>query len=621
MDRETWDRWCERGILGLVLSILVLGPLAYGAVRPLEFAVIQSLTIGVVFLWMLRLWLQPLPVFFFPPVCWTVVAFIIYAIIRYQLAPIEYVARLELIKVLVYAFLFFAVANNLNRKESAQAIVVTLIAVAFALSVFGIFQVITRYEKVWGMIKPEGYVIRASGTFINPNNFAGFLEMILPLALACTVMSKFKHASKVIFAYASLVILVALGATLSRGGWIAGGLMLIVFCSILIARRDFRLRSVIIFALLLSLGFGLIASAEQCQKRFKDVFEKSEIQNSRSHYWKIAQHIWHEDIWLGAGPAHYDYRFRQYRPPSLQGRPQFTHNDYLNTLADWGLIGLGIIAAFIVLFHWGVFRSWRYVQRGSSDLGRKKSNKAAFVMGGSLGVLALLFHSVVDFNMHIPSNAILAFTLIALVTSYLRFATDSFWISLRWIGKSIVTLVACAGMFYLGEQAIRQTREHLLLTQAANEKDGAYRKLDLLQNAFKIEPMNFETTYAIGEIYRAKSLNGNRGYEELTQQAMDWFKRSIDLNPFFPDSYLRYGMCLDWIGKTDEAKEFFDRATQLDPNGYYTIAHQGWYLMQLGDLEGAKQKFNRSLELMYNSIAESYLEIIEQKIAESAAEK
>ncbi len=621
MDREQWDSWCERGILGLVLSILVLGPLAYGAVRPIEFAVVQSLTIGVVLLWVLRLWLKPLPVFFFPPICWAVIAFVLYAIIRYQLAPIEYVARLELIKVLVYAFLFFAIANNLNRKESAQTIVVTLIAVAFALSAFGIFQVITRYEKIWGMIKPEGYVIRASGTFINPNNFAGFLEMILPLALACTVMSKFKHASKVIFAYASLVILVGLGATLSRGGWIAGALMLIVFCTILIMRRDFRLRSVIIFALLLSVGFGLIASAEQSQKRFKEVFDKGEIQNSRGHYWKIAEQLWREDIWLGAGPAHYDYRFRQYRPSSLQGRPQFTHNDYLNTLADWGLVGLGIIAAFITLFYVGVFKTWRYVQRSSSDLGRKKSNKAAFVMGGSLGVLALLFHSVVDFNMHIPSNAILAITLIALVTSYLRFATDSFWSSLGWPFKSIITLVAFAGMFYLGEQAIRQTREQLVLAQAAGEKDGSDGKLNLLQMAFKIEPKNFETAYAIGEIYRVRSLNGNRGYEELTQQAMDWFKRSMDLNPFFPDSHLRYGMCLDWIGKTGEAKVFFDRAAQLDPNGYYTVAHQGWYLMQLGDLEGALEKFMRSEQLMHNSIAESYLEIIEQKMSEAAAEK
>ena len=55
MNRETLDRWCEGGILGLVLVILVLGPLATGAVRPVEFLVIQGLTLGVLALWGARL--------------------------------------------------------------------------------------------------------------------------------------------------------------------------------------------------------------------------------------------------------------------------------------------------------------------------------------------------------------------------------------------------------------------------------------------------------------------------------------------------------------------------------------------------------------------------------------
>jgi len=50
MNRETLDRWCERGILALVLVILVLGPLATGAVRPREFLIIQGLTLGVLVL-------------------------------------------------------------------------------------------------------------------------------------------------------------------------------------------------------------------------------------------------------------------------------------------------------------------------------------------------------------------------------------------------------------------------------------------------------------------------------------------------------------------------------------------------------------------------------------------
>src|SRR5260221_10218772 len=134
MNREKLDGWCERGILGLVLGILVFGPLATGAVRTLEFLVIQALTLGVILLWGLRFWLNPKPKLFWPPICWAVVAFAGYAIARYLTADIEYAARQELVRVLVYAVLFLAILNNLHRQESVQIITLTLIFLAMAIS-------------------------------------------------------------------------------------------------------------------------------------------------------------------------------------------------------------------------------------------------------------------------------------------------------------------------------------------------------------------------------------------------------------------------------------------------------------------------------------------------------
>ncbi len=127
MSREVLDGWCERAILALVLAILVFGPLAFGAVTAPAFVVIQTLTLGVMLLWGARCWLQPRPQLLWPPICWAVVAFSAYAIGRYLTADIEYVARQELIRVLVYAFLFLAILNNLRRQEAIQAISCTLV--------------------------------------------------------------------------------------------------------------------------------------------------------------------------------------------------------------------------------------------------------------------------------------------------------------------------------------------------------------------------------------------------------------------------------------------------------------------------------------------------------------
>src|SRR5262245_50503481 len=109
MNREILDRWLERGILGVVLGILVLGPLAFGAVHGLVFGTITVLAAIVMVFWVARIWCNSRPRFLWPPICWAVLAFLLYAVVRYRNADIEYVARSEVLRVLLYGFLFFAI--------------------------------------------------------------------------------------------------------------------------------------------------------------------------------------------------------------------------------------------------------------------------------------------------------------------------------------------------------------------------------------------------------------------------------------------------------------------------------------------------------------------------------
>src|SRR5437588_755837 len=225
MKREALDQWCERGILVLVLAILVSMPLAFGG-RPqpasglrvadflagAPFLIAEWLTLAVGALWLCRLWLNPGQRWLWPPVCWAVLAFTLYAIGRYLTADIEYVARQELLRILVYALLFFAILNNLHRQELVHAIVLTLICLAMVISFYAIFQFLTGSDRVWHLRTP--YPRRGTGTYISPNHLGGFLEMILPLGLAYTLASRTKPVVKVLLGYASLVILAGIGITL-----------------------------------------------------------------------------------------------------------------------------------------------------------------------------------------------------------------------------------------------------------------------------------------------------------------------------------------------------------------------------------------------------------------------
>ena len=620
MNRDIADNWCERGILGLVLAILVFGPLATGAVRSPDFLVIQGLTLGVLLLWGARLWLNARPKILWPPVCWAVLAFTLYAIGRYLTADIEYVARQEMIRVLVYAGLFFAVLNNLHRQESMQIIALTLVFLAMLVASYALFQFFSGSNKVWNFTSPYGH--RGSGTFISPNNCAGFLEMILPLALAWTLVSRAKPTLKVFVGYAALVILCGILVTVSRGGWIATGLTLVTLFTVLLFHRTYRLPSLVILIALVGGGLYFLPRVHFFKARFQEITKHDKLDsNARFDLWLPAVQMWHTNPWWGVGPGHYDYRFRAWRPVTEQRQPEHAHNDYVETLADWGIIGTALITAAWALLGAGTVKTWKSVGGIQSDLGgRGNSTKFALVLGASLGLLAILFHSVVDFNLHIPANAILAVTLMALLSSCTRFATDNYWFTARLPVKFLATAFLLAGIGYLGAQEIRRAQEEHWLEQARQAPDLSPERIAALEKAATIEPLNAATAYSLGETLRLQSWEGNEDYAELAAQAMKHFARAAELNPYDGYNFLRTGMCLDWIRQHEKAEPFYERAAALDPNGVFTTAYVGWHYVQANDYAAAKVWFERSLNLDWNqnTIAETYLKICDQKLSAAA---
>jgi len=637
MDRNVLDRWCERGILGLTLGILASMPLAFGG-RPQEpagcfldfwlldpFLLAQWLMVPLLGLWLARLWLSPKLRLLWPPICWAVVAFAAYAVGRYLTADIEYVARQELLHILVYGFLFLAIVNNLHRQEAMQVIGLTLIFTAMAISFYAAYQFLTGSNRVWHTVSPFPH--RGSGTYICPNHLAGFLEMLLPLGMAYALVGRFKPLTRVLLGYASLAILSGIAVSVSRGGWISTLVALLLFFGVLMTNRAYRLPSVVLLVVLVGAGVYLVPKSEVFQTRARQLIADGQVRDdARFALWQPALRVWHDNVLWGAGPAHYDFRFRQYRPLEIQARADRAHNDYLNALADWGVAGAGLIASAWLLLFLGVYKSWRYVRSAPRDLGgRQSSNRFALVLGATLGLIAILCHSVVDFNMYIPANALLAIALMAMVSSHLRFATDQYWVTIRPWAKVAGSVVLAAGLGYLGWQSCRHTAENVWLARAARAEYVSSSQAERLQKAFAVEPMNGATAYAIGEIYRLQSAEGGEGYQQLTARAMEWFARARKLNPWDGASDLSYGWCLDWLDRSDEAWPYFDRADQLDPNGYYTMACVGLHYIQRGEYAAARPWMERSLDLGKNVQVKSglldaafYLDLINRKLLDAA---
>ena len=221
-------------------------------------------------------------------------------------------------------------------------------------------------------------------------------------------------------------------------------------------------------------------------------------------------------------------------------------------------------------------------------------------------------------------QAIVGVTLLAILSSNLRFATERHWVKLRLPLKIFVTLALAGGVIYLTGQEWRRGQETVWLARAGRLPDYFSPAHEAaLEKAFAAEPMNFATAYALGEDWRTESFNGAENYEAEAGEAMKWFARAQALNRFDGYNWLRYGMCLDWLDRHGEAEKYFSQAEALDPNGYYTIANIGWHYVQAGDYAAARPWFRRSLQLDYldNDIARSYLDLVEQKLMDQASGK
>jgi O-antigen ligase len=613
---------CERGILAAVLAILIWGPLAYGSVRVnpetqegahlYGLLVIQGLTALAAALWAVRIFTQQPFRLLWPPICWAVLAFVIYAIVRCSEAEMAYAARQNLQCVILYGALFVVIVNNLNRRESATAAAVALIAVGVGESFFAFYQFMTHYAKIWVELKPAAYVLRGSGTYKNPNSFAGFTEMVLPLALAYTVLSRFSATVQVLLGYSALVRMAGVMVSQSRGGIAAMVVSLAAFCVVLLFQPDYWWRGALALAVLGAAVLVLVQQFGAVEDRFGGgLIDKGD---GRVFYWKAAERIFQEHPWWGAGPGSFQYLYPRVANVYAQAVPRNAHNDYLNTLCEWGLAGFAIVMAALALLLDGVIRVWPFVTRGPAGLGSKNSSRAAFVLGAALGLLAILIHSMVDFNMQVPANAVTAISLMALLTAHWRFGTERFWFNPGSFGKVLLAAAAAGAVWFLGREGLQAGREFYWLESGLNAATWE-RQVEDFKRAERIQPGNYITDYMLGESYRIHAWQGNAGSDDLAREAMPWLERAMALNPYDYETWLSYGRCLDWLDRPKEATRYFVQGLELFPHSARAQWMFASHCLVLRNYSIAQFWLGLSMQVAPSPEAEGYLEMLKERMA------
>ena len=123
--------------------------------------------------------------------------------------------------------------------------------------------------------------------------------------------------------------------------------------------------------------------------------------------WKGTLVMIKDHLLLGSGAGAYSTVFPQYQLPGTTARFYEAHNDYLHFVAELGILFLPLFGWWLVTF---VLACRRKLQSSSRQTW-------GLALGAMTGVIAILFHSFVDFNLLIPANALLFIVLTALVVT------------------------------------------------------------------------------------------------------------------------------------------------------------------------------------------------------------
>jgi O-antigen ligase len=257
-------------------------------------------------------------------------------------------------------------------------------------------------------------VRRAMGTYTNPDHLAGLLEMLLPMGLALLLFSVGRRRrderrgwrdrvaflssvrGHVAVVYGAIALLLLLGVIFSRSrAGIALGMLGILLSTMMFSRRIGGdnvygpTGTVVAFALGAGIAIGLVPVLD----RFS---VDAAVGDARWSIFSATLDGIGAFAPIGSGPGNYPDIFPAFQPLALgQWFINHAHNDYLEWLFEGGLFA----AALMVLLFGLYVRQWLKVWT------RDAWSRYRFVqVGAGIGILLLLLHSLVDFNLHIPAN-------------------------------------------------------------------------------------------------------------------------------------------------------------------------------------------------------------------------
>jgi len=437
-----------------MLVVVIFTALAFGSNEPWSVGLFQLMIAVLLMMWVVKSVADKRVKISVPALALPILGLVLLGLVqsiaytgsdgRIRSLSMDFEATRGATLMLFFLLASFIIARNFFvTRERLGAMANVLIVYGLALSVFALMQYFTWDGRIY-WTRPTPWPV-AFGPFANRNHYAGYMEMLTPLPLALVLARGVRKESWVFYGFAAAIMGMSIFVSLSRGGMVglmAGMAFVIVMSArfgkrlerakmnaesrgekrFIVERSSSRLKrtgAAIACAIAIAVGIfwigaeGLVNRAAQSIDQMKSSSDEKASLFFRQEIWKDTLKLFRANPVLGVGLGAYETVFPIYARHDGMFVVNYVHNDYLQALSDGGIVGLGLALLFIVLLFRAVARSLK-----SPD-----PLLAGLALGCGAGVFSLLVHSMFDFNLQIPSNALL-FLFLSAVLSRIAASVD-----------------------------------------------------------------------------------------------------------------------------------------------------------------------------------------------------
>jgi O-antigen ligase len=420
--------WANSALFYYFLAVLVWAPLPLGSNRDWSTSLLAALLLAGLLWAMILLPLQHIQITAALRKAWPALAALIatQVWVAMQLALGITVApdstRLALLLGAALVAAFILVLVLIDSRERILTITSVLVACGVFQAFFAGTAMMSDLQQ-FALLDKTFDRNRATGTFINRNHLAGFLEMNLAIGIGMLVAQLHRRPARSwrefmrrtvdtmlsrkfrLRLYLAIMV-VGLVLTRSRMGNTAffTSLLLCGTAGMLLQQRVTR-HAVIFFVSLLLIDIYIVGNwfgVDEVVDRLQHTTLEAEKRDEVAIDTVV---MWQDNFWVGTGA---DTFFQAYiyggymSPDSLYYR--HAHNDYLEIGTGYGFIGFALLGVAVLTSLWQALLAQRR---------RKSRIQQGLGFASTMGITSILIHSIADFNLHIPVNALWFVTLLA----------------------------------------------------------------------------------------------------------------------------------------------------------------------------------------------------------------